>query len=211
MTDCRKFSGKFYIKVRILDLPSALDAEYTYFVPSEATDEIKRGSLILAPFGGGNKKRLAVVVKAKDIEPLDEAKPIFSVMDEKYALTDEMMKIAEYLSEHTFCTFGEAIKTLLPVGTLDRYEEYFELSDKNFADVSQMNEKARAVYEYIAQRGAVKLENIIKEFGEDAQRAVATLKKCGFIEKNARIKSVILVRNFSLNLIFSLILNILEQ
>ena len=106
MTDCRKNLGKAYIKVRIMDLPSALDAEYTYFVPSEMTDTVKRGILVLAPFGGGNKKRTAVVVNTENVSPMDEAKPVFSVVNEGFALSEEMMKIAEYLSEHTFCTFA---------------------------------------------------------------------------------------------------------
>ena len=45
-------------------------------------------------------------------------KPIFSVEDARFALSDEMFALALFLREHTLCSFGDAVRAILPPALL---------------------------------------------------------------------------------------------
>ena len=64
-------------KVRLLDAPSFLDRPYTYSVPDHLDAEVVPGCFVTLPFGGGNRRHVALVTAREDRDPtLDVVKPI---------------------------------------------------------------------------------------------------------------------------------------
>ena len=47
--------------VHLLDIPHHLDIEYTYYIPETIDGDIPVGAFVLVPFGGANKKLVALV------------------------------------------------------------------------------------------------------------------------------------------------------
>ena len=53
---------KAYVSVHILDAGFRLDREYSYFLPPELRDRVRKGTLLVVPFGVSNKQVSAVAV-----------------------------------------------------------------------------------------------------------------------------------------------------
>lgn len=76
------------------------------------------GGMVLVPFGRGKSRaRIGVILGIHSAEEENKnIKPIYDVAPKTANLTPELLKIVEYLKENTFCTWYEAVKTVLPFG-----------------------------------------------------------------------------------------------
>ena len=93
------------------------DKKFSYSIPFDFADKVFVGQRVLVPFGNGNKKRQGVITEINSTENRDEKlKPIFELVDEKPLVTDEMMKLASFISDRTFCTFYEGLRPMIPIG-----------------------------------------------------------------------------------------------
>lgn len=91
------------------------DKLYTYTIP-DALGGLERGCRVLIPFGGGDRRRQGMVMALGEAAPGEKLKPVVSVLDEQPLLNDEMLALAGWLKERTFCTFFEAVRAMLPAG-----------------------------------------------------------------------------------------------
>ena len=92
------------------------DKLYTYAVMPDQQDTVKRGSMVLVPFGRGSRARMGVVL-ACDAEPESaKLKYLFDVAPASACLTPELLRLVHFLKERTFCTYYEAVKAVIPYG-----------------------------------------------------------------------------------------------
>ena len=92
------------------------DKLYTYAVMPDQQDTVKLGSMVLVPFGRGSRARMGVVL-ACDAEPESaKLKYLFDVAPASACLTPELLRLVHFLKEHTFCTYYEAVKAVIPYG-----------------------------------------------------------------------------------------------
>ncbi len=106
-----------FCEVYLLDTPYHIDRPFDY----SCQPGLARGSIVRVPFGRSGATRLGVAVKIKDgcvIPDGVTVKPISSVVSTVFTLTDEMLGLCFFLKEFTLCTFGEAVRTVLPPGAL---------------------------------------------------------------------------------------------
>ena len=103
------------VKIAVEQAAYHFDKLYSYIVP-DSLGEVKRGCRVLVPFGGGNRKRQGVVVELGGEAEGAKLKPVFSVLDASPLLDDEMMDLALWIKERTFCTYYEAVKAVIPYG-----------------------------------------------------------------------------------------------
>ena len=110
-----------YCEVYLLDVPYHLDRPFDYAV---AEDEVRPGSIVRVPFGRANRLRYGVVAAIKDApSPVPAGaevsiKPVHSVTHQLFELSSEMLGLCLFMKEHTLCTFGEALRAILPPGAL---------------------------------------------------------------------------------------------
>ena len=113
------------VKIALVAVEKALfqfDNLFSYVIPEGL--EVKKGMRVIVPFGRGNKTRLGVVF---DITVGEKGtfKSIISAADDGSYLSDEMLSLAEYMKETTFCSYYDAIRTMLPSGlSLYLLEDY---------------------------------------------------------------------------------------
>ncbi len=103
-----------FCEVYILDVPYHLDRPFDYSCDNDAAV----GSLVKVPFGKADKLRLGIITKIKDTADGKTTKPVHSSLDGRISLTEKMCGLCLFLKEHTLCTFGEAVKCILPPGAL---------------------------------------------------------------------------------------------
>ena len=93
------------------------DRLYSYCVPPRLAGRIWPGSMVLVPFGRGNKPRMAVVLDVQEVEDTpDNLKTLLDAAPEEARLTPDLMELVRFLKERTFCTWFEAVKAVIPYG-----------------------------------------------------------------------------------------------
>ena len=126
---------KHGIPVAFVALDAALlgfDKLYSYAVYTDWGSRLRPGMRAAVPFGMGNRRRIAMVLSVKTVDPSElpenmELKPIAALLDEEPVLTPELLHIVEWLHENTFCTWYDAVRAVLPGGLQLRLEERYIL------------------------------------------------------------------------------------
>ncbi len=173
-----------YVKIHLLDNPYCIDNEYTYFVPHGISDVIKRGSFVIVPFGNSNKTQIGLVTDDFCNEPPSKTKSIKGLASTEITLTDTELELCRFMKEHTLCTIGDAVHSMIPAGALSSIVICYKHIDGETYDG-----KYADVFYYIEDQKVVSEELLEKKFGINYVAAVTTLYKQGVIEKDVLIKS----------------------
>lgn len=171
-----------YAKVSILDCPYSVDKQFDYAIPEPLTQEIKPGMLVLVPFGASNKRMIALVHSIHNETSAKRVKLILDVVNPENRLSDEALKLCEFISERCFCTVGTAYKTVMPSYVSEHAELMYEIVENDGYE-KLVNDKTKAVLAFIGKEKNVTDNMLEAEFGEDAKEAANALIKLGIIQK----------------------------
>ena len=95
------------------------DKLYSYRIPDSLTACVWPGSMVLVPFGRGDKPRMAVVLKVEQVDAETapkRLKTLHNAEPEQARLTPDLLELVRFLKERTFCTWFEAVKAVIPYG-----------------------------------------------------------------------------------------------
>lgn len=95
------------------------DKLYSYQIPERLSTVVWPGSMVLVPFGRGDKPRMAVVLKVDTVDEQAAPKRLKTLHDaapEQARLTPDLLELVRFLKERTFCTWFEAVKAVIPYG-----------------------------------------------------------------------------------------------
>ena len=166
---------KHLAAVAISSASYGYDRRYKYVVPVDLDDKVTVGIRVLVPFGKGNRKRVAVVLRidSAENEDLSKFKPINSVIDSEPLLNDEMLELIFWIRNTTLCTYFEAFKTLIPIGmSVDFTQKYALAEGQDTLSEDGLSDKARELLKSVR-------EDISALDGADG-KAAAELEKAGF-------------------------------
>ena len=109
--------NKLIAKVAVENTTYSFDSLFDYLVPEEFVKSITQGMRVKVPFGRGNQKRVGMVFSLCEVlEYSEKIKYIQGLLDDSPIISDEMLKIALWIKENTFCTYFDAIKVMIPAG-----------------------------------------------------------------------------------------------
>lgn len=139
---------QFLACVAVENVAYHFDILYGYTVPDELKERVTAGARVLVPFGKGkSSKRQGIVFSFKEDESDERYKSIISVLDETEIISEEMLEIASFLKERTFCTYFEGVKAQIPTGL------NFKTSAKYFAIYREkmplLSAEEKQVYDYM--------------------------------------------------------------
>ncbi len=166
-----------YIGVYILDVPYHADLEYTYFVPLDLRESILKGAAVVVPFGASNRKKTAIVVN-ENAKEVSGAKPVFSCLSRYFCLNDEMIELCDFMKRQTLCTYGEAVKCVIPSALITKTKETFSVTGKM--------EEPSPLYDFICENPDVDLKKIESGF-ENAEAEIKRLIRLGVIKKDTAV------------------------
>ncbi len=182
-----------YASVRLLDSPFHLDKLYDYRVPESARDLIRTGSFVVLPYGNGNRRLIGVVCGFSDSVSYNEdrIKPIDRIASERLFLDGEMMALAEFISRRCICTFGDAVKLLLPPGSLQNLRESYTLTEKGAKeDLAKLPPELFTILGFIKARKTVSKDELAIEFQRGFSDALDALIDEGFITRTIDISEI---------------------
>lgn len=176
----------------------SFDMLFSYAVPEHM--RLQRGCRVLVPFGKGNKRRIGVVMALTEGDT-SRLKPVAAQVDDEPVVSGELLRLAEFLREQTFCTFFDAVKIMLPPGMGVKAKETFRLVP-GFEDYQSLTPAADELLETLKNAGSDKvvtelLENYIADNGRrlpDELLDVGALDSNNVFRQNVGDASVKMVR-----------------
>lgn len=179
--------------IYILDAPYFIDRCYSYFIPSEYEEKTVPGSIVEVPFGVSNRKMTGVVVSTEECPEEEELKPILTP-DGNFPpfLSESALKLCSFLKKRTLCTFGEAVRTVIPPAALSKMALSYMPSDipegkaKNLSKM--LSDKSAFVYSFILSNGNVPYDRLKSKFGDGINEVLDLLLKEKLIEKSKVLK-----------------------
>jgi len=147
----------------------SFDMLFSYAVPVQFADTVSCGCRVLVTFGRGNNRRIGVVMKLSHGETKG-LKSLVAVVDESPVISEELLRLAFYLRDNTFCTYFDAVKTMLPPAMSVSAKETFRLV-KNFTDISALSPQAVELLGSLsAVSGSRELNELIENYTIDNGR-----------------------------------------
>lgn len=162
----------------------AYDKKYTYAVSEELLSKAKAGCRVTVPFGRSNIKKQGMIL---NISRSDDKKLKFisEVIDEKPVLNDESLKMCEWMKEHTFCTYFDAIHAILPTGLTYKFVDYYTANGEFCTGL--LSESERQVYDFILSNGHADIKRLKKAY-PDAEKTAESLVLKEALFKNSEPK-----------------------
>ena len=165
----------------------SFDKRYTYAIPKTLVKTAKEGCRVTVTFGKGNVKKQGMILKLFEGEATAKTKEILSLTDTEPILNDEMIKMCEWLKTRVFCTYFDAVHTMLPAGLNYRFTDYYSVNTE-FCSMSLLNSHEQKVYEFLKANGEQPFKKI-EQFFDNAADILSSLH-----DKQAVIKNQIPTR-----------------
>ena len=168
-----------FAKVHIISAPYHIDKAYTYHLPMELENRVKIGSVVVVPFGGGNKQKLALVTEICSKSDCVITKPVLGVPG-KYLFVDrELMELCMYMKEQLFCSVGDAAGCVLPSGLgVKSTRVYRAVQNENKAEFG-LNHASLSVLSELEKTDGMTESELKRMFGSGAVACVRALEKMG--------------------------------
>lgn len=180
-------------EVAVQNVAYHFDRNYGYLVPDHLAADIAVGSRVLVPFGKSTTRRQAVVVRLLPSEqavkesnlPLEKYKTVSALLDKTPLIDENMILLAEYMREKTFCTLFDALRTMFPAGANYRTMASFSVAEA-YRNSEDFTGDAAKVVSYLSHRtGAVKEKVILSDLGLDLNTdLLEKLQKQGVLTKD---------------------------
>jgi primosomal protein N' (replication factor Y) len=103
------------LRVATIVFDNPLDKEFDYIVP-EALPLPTAGQRVAAPFGRGNKLTAGFCVGIRTVQNVGKLKQITEILDAEPLIDEDLMKLAEWISEYYVCPLGQVLSAMVPAG-----------------------------------------------------------------------------------------------
>ena len=170
-------------KVAVQAATYAIDKAYDYLVPE--TLETQVGCRVLVPFGRGNRLSEAVILSQRQEVPDKPLKAVRSLLDEEPILTEQELRLVLWMTRRYFCTFYDALHTVLPAAVWYHYRETWTLVRPPL----EPSRQEAAICRLLAD-GSLTTEKLRQALGDDVEMQLRRMAKAGLLrcEKEQRRK-----------------------
>lgn len=176
--------GAVIARVAVEKTAYHFDKPYDYLVPKQFADKAIAGVRVMVPFGTGNRKRQGIILSLHSEGEVEKLKPIVSVLDSEPVLNGEMLCLAEWISEHTFCTVYDAVHLLLPAGINMRIVASYSLATQDMEYSDDLTADEIRVLDCIrASKATVERERLLAVLGLADSRIPDKLVERGLLNR----------------------------
>ena len=147
----------------------SFDKLYTYLWPA-SLGVPQVGVRVLVPFGGGNRTRQGLVMECATQPQTAGLKAVSSVMDGEPLLNSEMLALARFMQERTFCTLFDAVRAMLPTGLYLRLKTVLRPAvDVSPTVLDTLTPNERQLLSFVSKcPGGADRDSLLKRLGMEA-------------------------------------------
>lgn len=151
----------------------SFDMLFSYLVPDRLSQAIACGCRVLVPFGRGNRRRIGVVMRlSQENAPAKGLKALASLVDDEPVVSEELLRLALYMREQTFCTYFDAVRTMLPPAMSLSVKETFALVP-GFTDTGSLSPGAAQLLAKLrSAAGSGEVNELVGSFIEENGRRI---------------------------------------
>jgi len=165
----------------VVNVEMALSDAYHYHVPADMRRELRIGHLVEVEFG----RRLAqgIVVGFAESAPVEETKPIISLIDPEPVLWPWQIELARWLSRRYLAPLNASFRLLLPPG-LTRWADSTYDVHPGWDGKGTLTDNQRALIDLLRARGDLRGRQIGRALKKKEWQAAATqLVKRGILRR----------------------------
>lgn len=152
----------------------AIDKAYDYLLPDELSGRV--GCRVLVPFGRGNRFSEGVILSLHQEVPAKPLKAVRSLLDDEPVVTEKELRLALWMSRRYFCTFYDALRTILPAAVWYRYREIWSMRQPVLMPDAPEREQAVA---RLLQDGPLAEDKLCQALGDDIPPLLRRMEKAG--------------------------------
>lgn len=169
-------------KVAVEGLPYFAGGVFSYTLPEELRDSVKKGSRVTVPFGRGNARRRGFVVAIEDENSDIKLKDISGAEYDEFLINEDLIDLAAFMSDKYLCPVYDCIKAMLPAG-LDIKISY----SYSYVCEGDIEEEDIEIFDHIRANEQESDKNLKALFGE-CEKNLSRLCSLGVIKKNTLTK-----------------------
>ena len=152
----------------------AIDKAYDYLLPDKLSGRV--GCRVLVPFGRGNRLSEGVILSLHQEVPAKPLKAVRSLLDDEPVVTEKELRLALWMSRRYFCTFYDALRTILPAAVWYRYREIWSMRQPVLMPDAPEREQAVA---RLLQDGPLAEDKLCQALGDDIPPLLRRMEKAG--------------------------------
>ena len=152
----------------------AIDKAYDYLLPDGLSGRV--GCRVLVPFGRGNRLSEGVILSLHQEVPAKPLKAVRSLLDDEPVVTEKELRLALWMSRRYFCTFYDALRTILPAAVWYRYREIWSMRQPVLMPDAPEREQAVA---RLLQDGPLAEDKLCQALGDDIPPLLRRMEKVG--------------------------------
>jgi primosomal protein N' (replication factor Y) len=161
-------------KVAVLAATYAIDRPYDYIAP----DGVCPGQRVLVPFGRGNRVSEGMILSLRQEVPDRPLKTVREILDTDPIASEREIKLALWMRQRYFCTFYDAIRTVLPAAVWYRYREIWEAAEDS--DERDLSDREREILTLLRQ-APMETDQLKERYGETVVPVLRGLAKRGLV------------------------------
>ena len=183
---------KMLARVAVSSVPYAADRLYTYLVPDELIGSAEVGKRVTIPFGRGNRRVEGFLLEVGREAATSPLKPIDVLLDDAPLLDAKDVRLVRWMKARYFCTYYDAIKTILPGGVWLQYRELWHVNGEISAEDALSSVAPDSLEETLlrAMLSAKEIERAALDElgGEKTAKALRSLEACGLAVRETKLR-----------------------
>lgn len=171
--------------VALADATRGYDKLYDYIVAEYDSENLMPGVRVLVPFGRKNQLKSAWIINLWNGEADKKLKKITEIVDKSPLLSTEMIKLAQWIRTRYFCTWGDAIRLMVPSGVNLKKQSWLIITDskvsENIKELSLSLTQQAILEMLLSKKEGLPEQEMAKD--EESQKDIRYLINNGLVER----------------------------
>lgn len=164
---------------------TAVHGTFHYHVPPQWIDKIAVGSLVRVMFGTAQQP--AIVVRLLDASPVGVTKPILGLYDATPIVTEEQIKISQWIADTYLCPLGLALWLFVPSGIVGQRDNRVRLITDVIPD--NLSAQEQLAVDMLKKRRSMTSANLGGKLKvSEWHKIVGKLKQRGIVETESMLQ-----------------------
>ena len=163
------------------------DGTYDYGIPQEMGDAVYPGRFVTVPFGMANKLCTGIVMEVRDTSLYSHHKFILSLYSEEVSLSDEQLRLCDYMRCRLMSNTEQAVRSLLPAAAFPRLREWVSLSPEAVRPPESGIKLDRELYDCLKVEHEATTEQLRRKFDIRIEASLRRMDKDGSLRRRTEL------------------------